>query len=245
MTFIITWINLHKMKAMKKLLTIQLLLMLAVGDSCKAQTGLTAVEFEKAITGKDSVQVLDVRTPEEYNSGHIKNALLADWKTADEFNRRISFIDKDKPVYVYCLAGGRSALAAEKLRSLGYKNVYDLKGGMNAWKAAARPVEGNSNEPQMAVADFDAALKTSGTVLVDFGADWCPPCKKMEPVIASLEKNNAGKFKLLKVDGGRDQDLLKKYNVTTLPVYIVFKNGKQVWRKEGIAEEKEIAAEIN
>jgi len=69
--------------------------------SCTAQTktSLTADEFEKAVT-KDSVQLLDVRTPGEYASGHIKNTLLANWNDKEEFSRRISFIDKAKPVYV-------------------------------------------------------------------------------------------------------------------------------------------------
>ena len=73
--------------------------------SCSAQTktSLTAEEFEKAISAKDSVQVLDVRTPGEYNSGHITNALQADWNDPAEFNRRIGFVDKNKPVYVYCV----------------------------------------------------------------------------------------------------------------------------------------------
>lgn len=66
----------------------------------------------------------------------------------------------------------------------------------------------------------------------------------MEPVLKSLEANNAGKYKLVKVDGGKDEDILKAYNVTALPVFIVFKNGKPVWRKDGVADEKEIAGQL-
>lgn len=214
--------------------------------SCAAQnkTSLTAEEFEKEITTKENIQILDVRTPGEFFSGHIKNALQADWNNPKEFDRRIAFIDKNKPVYVYCLAGGRSAAAAEKLRKMGYENVYELKGGTNAWRAANKPLEGNSNEKQMSFEDFNKAVNSSTTVLVDFGAEWCPPCKKMEPVLKSLTDNHPGKFALLKVDGGRDQDILKQFNVTALPVFIIFKNGKEVWRKEGMADEKELAAQL-
>jgi rhodanese-related sulfurtransferase len=63
---------------------------------------LTADEFERAVE-KDSIQLLDVRTPGEYTAGHIKNTLLADWNDEKEFYRRIAFIDKQIPVYVYCL----------------------------------------------------------------------------------------------------------------------------------------------
>jgi thioredoxin len=213
--------------------------------SCSAQTktSLSADEFEKSI-GKEAVQILDVRTPGEYASGHIKNTLLANWNDRDEFTRRISFIDKNKPVYVYCLAGGRSAAAAEKMRGMGFKNVYELQGGINAWKAANKDVEGIAAGKQMSLDEFSGAINSAPVVLVDFGAAWCPPCKTMEPVIEQLQKNNAGKFTLVKVDGGNDQDVLQQNKVTALPVFMIFKNGKLVWRKDGIADEKEIAAQL-
>jgi len=215
--------------------------------SCKAQnkTVLTANEFENEITTKENIQLLDVRTPGEFFSGHISHALQADWNDQKEFERRIAFIDKDKPVYVYCLGGGRSASAADKMRKMGYSNVYELKGGINAWRAANKPLEGAGNERQMTKDDLDNSIKSAEFVLVDFGASWCPPCKQMEPVLKSLTENNKGKFTLIKVDGGRDQDILQAYQVTALPVFIVFKNGKQVWRKDGIATEKEIADQFN
>lgn len=214
-------------------------------SSCNAQTNtaLTAGEFESGIT-KDSIQILDVRTPGEYGSGHIKGAMLADWNNKEEFKRRVSFIDKNKPVYVYCLSGGRSAAAAKKMRAEGFENVFELKGGINAWKADSKPLEGKTTAMQMSMDEFNNLINSSKTVLVDFGATWCPPCKKMEPVLKSLETNNPDKFSLVKVDGGNDEEIMKAYNVTALPVFILFKNGKQVWRKDGVAEEKEIADQL-
>ena len=214
--------------------------------SCTAQTktSLTADEFEKEITTKENIQILDVRTPGEFFSGHIKNALQADWNDMKEFELRLAFIDKNKPVYVYCLAGGRSAAAADKMRKMGFANVYELTGGTNAWRAANKPLEGKTTEKQMTIEELNATITGSKTVLVDFGATWCPPCKQMEPVLKSLTANNIGKFIVLNVDGGRDQDILQAYKVTALPVFIVFKDGKQVWRKDGIATEKELAAQL-
>jgi len=211
--------------------------------SCTAQVknNLKADEFEKGISNKDSVQILDVRTPGEYAGGHIKSSLLADWNNKKEFDRRIAFIDKNKPVYIYCLAGGRSAAAAEKLRSAGYQQVFELDGGINSWKAAGKPIEGQTAAKQMTMEEFNGTIQSAGTVLVDFGAEWCPPCRKMEPVLKNLEASHAGKFLLLKVDGGKDEAVMKAYNVTALPVFIIFKDGKQVWRKDGVAEEQEIA----
>jgi len=209
---------------------------------CKAQsnTSLTAHQFEKDLTSTDSVQLLDVRTPAEYNTGHIKNALQADWTNKQEFNRRISFIDKNKPVYVYCLSGGRSSAAAKEMRSNGYAKVYELNGGLIAWNAANESLIGKNTAPQMSIEQFNIAIKTNDIVLVDFGAEWCPPCKKMEPVLTELQHKNGNKFTLVKVDGGKDEDVMKLYTVTALPVFIIFKNGKQVWRKDGIVAEEEL-----
>lgn len=214
--------------------------------SCSAQTKtvLTADEFEQAISAKDSVQILDVRTAGEFNSGHINNALQADWNDRAEFNRRVSFIDKHKPIYIYCLGGTRSAAAATELRKSGYDQVYELKGGTNAWKAANKPLEGKSTGKQMNLETFHEKISGSKTVLVDFGAEWCPPCKKMEPIIKSLQQNNPGKFTMVNVDGGNDQDILQQYKVTALPVFIIFKDGKEVWRRDGVATEKEIAEHL-
>ncbi len=230
------------MKNIFKVLNTALVSFVIISCSAQTKTSLTADEFEKAIHAKDSIQLLDVRTPGEYGSGHIANALQADWNDPSEFNRRITYIDKKKPIYVYCLGGGRSAAAAKSMRAMGYENVYELKGGINAWKAANKNLEGKPAGEQMSIESFKGAISSSKIVLVDFGAEWCPPCKMMEPVLKDLQKDHAGKFTLVKVDGGNDQDILQKYKVTALPVFIIFKDGKEVWRKDGVATEKEIAA---
>jgi rhodanese-related sulfurtransferase len=110
--------------------------------SCKAQSGskISIVAFEKGITEKGS-QLLDVRTIEEYNNGHIKNAVQANWNNQDEFKNKIASLDKSKPVYLYCQVGGRSGAAAAWFVQNGFKKVYDLKGGFSAWKAADKPIE--------------------------------------------------------------------------------------------------------
>lgn len=216
----------------------------AVMFSCNAQTNnLTAAQFGTDIT-KDSVQILDVRTPPEFESGHIKGALMLDWNNEAEYKRRIAFIDKNKPVYVYCLAGGRSAAAAKQMRAEGFTNVYELSGGINAWKAAGKAIEGKSNAAQMSLAEVNAAINSHKTVLIDFSASWCPPCRKMEPILKSLQANNPGKLTIVKVDGSKDLELLKVYGVTALPVFILFRDGKQVWRQDGVVSEKELADKL-
>ena len=233
------------MKPLKTILITCFFSAILISCSAQTKTSLSADEFEKEITTKENIQILDVRTPTEFFSGHINNALQADWNDKVEFERRLAFVDKIKPVYVYCLAGGRSKAAVDKLRNMGYNNVYELEGGTNAWLAANKPLEGNSNVKQIAIEELNIAINASKIVLLDFGASWCPPCRQMEPILNNLTTNNAGKFTLLKVDGGRDQNILKQYKVTALPVFIIYKDGKEVWRKDGVASEKELADQIN
>lgn len=213
-------------------------------SSCSQQNNysLNADAFEKGLQNSN-VQLLDVRTAEEFKTGHLKNALQANYNNNKEFVDRVQHLDKSKPVYVYCLSGVRSDYALSVLKEMGFTQLYHLKGGINAWKQKSKPVEGNSDAPQMTQTEFQQKINADSLVLVDFGAEWCPPCKKMEPVIEQLLKENTT-IKLVKVDGGRDLDLLKTYNVDALPVFIAYKNGKQVWRKQGIASLEELKTQF-
>lgn len=211
--------------------------------SCAQQnnnaTTIAATAFQEAIQ-KQGAQVLDVRTAGEFQGGHIKNALQANWNDPQEFESRTQHLDKNATVYVYCQAGGRSAAAQAYLIEKGYK-VVNLEGGMSNWKMNNLPVEGATNAVQMRVEDFDKVIASNQLVLVDIGAEWCPPCRKMLPTIDQVKKQFAGKFYFLAVDGGVDMDVMKHVQFETLPTFIIYKNGKEVWRKTGIVD----AAEFN
>ena len=99
---------------------------------------LDVASFAQLLASKPNVQLIDVRTPSETASGIIKNAIVYDI-SAPEFSKSIQKLDKKRPVAVYCAAGGRSARAAQQLAALGYQ-VYDLSGGMTAWRSNGRPV---------------------------------------------------------------------------------------------------------
>ena len=210
--------------------------------SCTAQQvghELDPNSFEKGIAG-ENIQLLDVRTAGEYKSGYIKKSLQADWNDKKRFTDRVQYIDKNKPVYVYCLSGARSASAADWLRKQGYQEVYQLKGGMISWKANNKPVEGAITTKQMTAEEYQSYVNSSATVLVDFGAEWCPPCKKMEPVLETLQKEHGANYKLVKVDGGVDVEIMKANKVEALPVFIIYKNGKETWRGQGIISKEEL-----
>lgn len=213
-----------------------------VAVSCQAQnrsSSLPVIEFEKAINS-GNVQVLDVRTAAEYSSGHLKKSLQADWYNQKQFKERVNALDKSKPVYVYCLTGVRSAAAVKQLRQNGFSNVQDLQGGLTAWKLASKPVEGAAKVKQISLAEYNAQVNSTKPVLVDFGAEWCPPCRKMEPVITQLKKEAGEKYKVVNIDGATQIDIQKQLNIEAFPVFIVYKNGKEVWRKQGIISIEEL-----
>lgn len=118
------------------------LLILLTLSCAKEQEGVNLVDsngFEKQMEETTS-QIVDVRTPGEFSEGHIANAVNMD-VTSDDFESKIEALDKDKPVMVYCKAGGRSAKAAGILKDKGFKQVYDLDGGMIGWNEAKKPIK--------------------------------------------------------------------------------------------------------
>lgn len=202
-----------------------------------AQSELDAEKFSQKVSDT-TVQLLDVRTSKEYNTGHLKHALQADWNQQDQFRERVQSLDKQKPVYVYCLVGGRSSAAAQWLRQQGF-TVYNLQGGINAWKKANKPVEQVEAVPQISYADYLSRIPAKGLTLMDVGAPWCPPCRKMAPVIDSLERQYP-KVKVIRIDGSGQDALMEQLQVHSFPTFILYNNGKEIWRKEGIVEMNEI-----
>ncbi len=211
--------------------------------NAQAKLSVEVASFdEKLQTGQ--FQLLDVRTAGEYKSGHLTNALQADWLNKQQFEERTKHLDRSKPLLVYCASGVRSEQAAKWLLQQGFKEVYNLKGGTSAWQLAGKKLEAAEATKQMEVADFEQKIKVSGFVLVDVGAEWCPPCKKMEPVLAQLKQELGNQYQLVNVDGGADIDVMKATKASVLPTFILYKDGKEVWRKEGIVEIEQFKAAL-
>lgn len=129
------------MNALLRLLVPFCLLLSCNSASLDAQNAVLTVDaFDQKLKNSPGVQLVDVRTPREYAAGHLKGALNYDYN-GNEFEKQIARLDKTRPVMVYCAVGGRSAGAAARLRTLGFPEVYDMRGGFNAWKAAGKPAE--------------------------------------------------------------------------------------------------------
>ena len=113
---------------MKKLFLI--ILFFACADQKSEIQLLEKHEFQ--ILMNQDVQLIDVRTSEEYSKGFIEDAQNIDYNSTD-FADKISKLDKNKPVLLYCAMGGRSSKASKVFKSQGFKKIYDLKGGFLSW----------------------------------------------------------------------------------------------------------------
>lgn len=94
-------------------------------------TILDPIQFEEKIK-EENVQLVDVRTPNEWENGVIANPLKINFLESN-FKEKIEKLDKTKPIAIYCKSGGRSGQAAKLLSEIGFKEVYDLKGGILNW----------------------------------------------------------------------------------------------------------------
>jgi len=120
---------------MKKLALLLVVAIMAI--SCQSQNNskikvVPMAEFKTEIS-KGNVQLIDVRTPEEFSEGAIQNAKNINVND-DFFESEVQKLDKTKPVYVYCRSGMRSQKAAQKMIELGFIQVIDLEGGFLSWK---------------------------------------------------------------------------------------------------------------
>lgn len=236
------------MKNYAFLLLLGLIPLIQSCSNAQCQPGGTifeAADFSKKLAACPDAVLLDVRTPEEFETGHLQNALNIDWNAAD-FSQKIASIDKSKPVFVYCLSGGRSGAAAEKMRADGFKTVVEMQGGMLKWRAAKLPETTGpaAKSGGMSQADFEALLKTEKLVLVDFYADWCAPCKKMAPFLDEIKNEMAEKVAVVRINTDHNPALAEALGVDALPTLLICKNGKTVWRNAGFLGKAEIVAKL-
>jgi phage shock protein E len=105
-----------------------------------APKNISVEDADKLIKGDPKVIVLDVRTPDEFKTGHIPGAKNLDF-FGDDFAKQIAALDKSKTYVVHCAAGGRSAQACKVIEKEQLPFVYHLNEGFKAWEKAGKPIE--------------------------------------------------------------------------------------------------------
>ncbi len=202
---------------------------------------LPVESFEKKLQETSNAFLLDVRTAGEFGGGHLPKATNIDFRSPD-FVNKIKDLPKDKPVFVYCLSGGRSAQAAEIMRKEGFQ-VTELQGGYLKWTTKLKPLEGVPNvkhDDAWDLSAFGKLIQGENAVVVDFYAKWCAPCLKMMPTVDKLSNDYKGKVTVLKVEADGNQAVLQKYEIDEIPSFLVFQKGKLLQKTSGFREEAQL-----
>lgn len=100
---------------------------------------VTPQQVSEALRESSDLQLVDVRTVEEYMEGHLPNAQNI-CVASEDFESKVKLLDKNKPVYLYCRKGPRSAAAAAMLKEMGFTKVYDMQGGITYWEDQGLPL---------------------------------------------------------------------------------------------------------
>lgn len=90
------------------------------------------------------------------------------------------------------------------------------------------------------MAKFSEIIHQEKPVLVDFFAEWCGPCKMMNPILKQVKDVLGDKVSIIKINVDKNQSLASKYQVKGVPTFMVFKEGKQLWRQSGVLQTKEL-----
>ncbi len=234
---------------MNKYLFILGLALMSILAGCNSQSNqeddLDVQQFVEKMAATKEFNLVDVRTPGEYEKGHLENAQNID-VNANDFQTRVAKLDKNIPVFLYCLTDSRSLAAAEQLRADGYE-VYLLKGGILKWRAEHLPEVAGEG---MAVAGmtmdaFQSLVKSDKIVLVDFYAEWCGPCKKMEPFLNEISAEMQKDVVLLRIDTDKNPVLAQQLGIQALPYLRIYKNNKMVWENLGFINKEGLVKQLN
>lgn len=207
------------------------------------------VDDFRELIANDTGSLIDVRTQQEYDNGHIENAGQLNYYALD-FNKKLLLLPKNKPVFLYCNTGYRSKKAAKTLISNGYRQVYNLEKGIMAWNLAnykvvieknAQPFLANKIEKD----EYYAFLNNNTYVLIDFYAPWCAPCKTMMPAIDSLEVENIERINVLKVNVDASKKLVRELQINGVPQLRLYKKGELIKIHNGFMNSKNLKLFVN
>lgn len=203
---------------------------------------LDAKTFSTQISSKANIQLLDVRTPAEYEDQHIDKATNIDILNAD-FEKKIAVLDKSKPLYVYCKSGKRSAKATSKLVEMGFKEIYELDGGIMNWNASgmAKPTV---NTKGLSKEDFNKLLISDKKVLFNFYDTNCEQCEKMAPYLDKMNTEMADKISIIRIDGKKNKELIEQLNIEMFPTLMLYENKALKWKNAGFISEEDLIKKL-
>lgn len=211
------------------------------GQSKKEVKTVKPEEFSQKIKSTSQPQILDVRTPKEFSDQHLENAVNINWN-GNDFDKKVAELDKSKPVFVYCLSGGRSSKASGKLVEMGFTDVYEMDGGIVKWNASGLAKKSNETIG-MSLAEYEKLLVSDKKVLINFYADWCAPCVKMKPYITKMQKDLKD-VTIIRLDADANKTLLTQLKIEELPTLLLYENKEVKWKHSGFISEEDLTKKL-
>ncbi len=205
---------------------------------CMAQDGgqnLSPQEFYNATKNNNRIHLIDVRTPGEFNSGHIFDADNIDVSNR-KFAIEIQELDRNTPTYIYCESGNRSKNAIDIMQEQGFTKIYNLDGGIKAWRDANIPTRNEGELSNLTLEEFKTLFDNEPKLLVDFTASWCGPCKILKPRIEAL----GNQVKIIYIDVDKNKTLADAFQIHSIPHLHFYKKGKLVQKSTGLISSSQL-----
>jgi thioredoxin 1 len=204
---------------------------------------LSVDEFQRNLKDESEILVLDFQSEHNFKRGHIKKSKNIPFDS-EKFESEINRIAKlDDKIFFYCTTDEENIIALQYLKEIGYQQIKYLKGGFVTWQSKSKPYSSSiRNLKPYTNLNYDnlkAILTQNEFIFVDFYADWCKPCKKMNPILKEIGENDP-EIKIIKVNADESSELINHYGVEEIPTYLFFKNRTQVWRYTGEISKNEL-----
>ena len=227
-----------KNKRNKNSITTLILFLSLIGFSQnKSSNTVTLDVFYSKIKSEKNPQIIDARGPEEFVLNHINGAVNFNLESKD-YDQQIAKLDKTKPVFTYSIGAGRSVWLADDLLKKGFKEAYSLEGGIANWIGNGKPFYTNSKS-KLTLAEYKKIISENKDVLVDIGSKYCAPCKKVKPILETIKAQYGENLKIVEIElEDSPQVIADLKSVKVFPTLILYKDGKIVFKKEGLTDLK-------
>jgi thiol-disulfide isomerase/thioredoxin len=193
--------------------------------------------FYSKIKTQKSPQIIDARGADEFALNHIEGAVNFNTKSED-FEKRVAELDPTKPVFIYSIAAYRSGLLSTELSKRGFSEIYILEGGIANWIGGGKPFYSNLKS-KLSLAKYKKIITSNEYVLVDIGSKYCATCKTVKPILESLRTQYGEKLKIIEIELEESPQVIADLkNVKVFPTLIFYKNGKIVFKKDGLGDLK-------
>jgi rhodanese-related sulfurtransferase len=203
---------------------------------------LTIDEYAQQLLNAPDAQVLDVRSAEEFAVNHIQGAVNIDFADSADMTQKLAALDKTRPTFTYSIREGRSVILAKQLKDQGFRTVYFMPGGIGTWVGAGYALESTVDASKSL--DLDAYQKqvaSSRLTFVDISSIHCGSCKRLHPILDSLEQQYP-QVQVLRYEMDEQLLLVQALKVQSLPTLLFYVDGKEVWKHVGTQTSADLRA---